>query len=164
MQKVTILGARLSSNPETKTVQNTQGINGIVNATVNAKQFYVVDALLMKGLTPVVKSQLVWADENGKFAVSCEDFDKYNKGKELNGQLTRFSDVPEYEVDGKKFTHVELLVMEGQDEAAIVGNFIKRQTGSTGGGNGSDAPKIGLNTSGVGNQQTGPKEKAEEKK
>ena len=127
MSKVRIIGARLSSNPETAVIQHEQGINGVVNTTTNGKLFYVVDALVMKGTLPIVKSQMFWADNNGRFALSAGDYNKFNAGKEIDGGLVRFEDVPPYQVDGKTYTHVELLVFEGQENAQVVGAYIKRQ-------------------------------------
>lgn len=156
MNKVRILGARLSTNPDTKKVNHEQGLAGFVNATENGKLFYVVDCMVHKGIVPVRKSQLVWADDNGRFPVSVEDYNTYSRGQELQGKLVTFNDMPEYEVDGKKFTHVELLVMDGQDEATIANNWAKRQIAQNGGESGErgNGTKLGLNTTGIGKAVT----------
>jgi len=132
MSKVRILGARLSSNPQTATVQHPQGINGVVNATTNGKLFYVADAVIMKGMNPIKKSTSIWANEQSQFAFSMEEYNAYNKDTVVEGQLQRFEDVPPYTVPDsagvlRTYTHVELLVLEGENPNTVVGNWIKRQ-------------------------------------
>lgn len=148
MSKVRILGARLSTNPETLLQEHTQGLNGMVNKTVNDKLFYVVAAQFMVGLTPVVKSQIVWADANNKFALSIPEYNEAYSGKEVEGKLVTFNDVPAYTVEGKEFTHVTLPVFEGQSEATIVSAWIKRQQSATN-PLGAEGATPSLNTSAV---------------
>lgn len=128
MSKVRNLGARLSSNPETKVVTNAQGLNGQVNVTENGKQFYVADCLIAQGAKPIKKSVIIWADDNGRFPLSVAEYNEYMKGEVSEGRLVRFDDVTPYEVEGKTFTHVTLLVMDGESEATVISTFAKRQT------------------------------------
>lgn len=126
MGKVRIIGARLSSNPTTKVSDHEQGLNGQINETVNNKLFYVVDAMVLKGLTPVVKSQMVWADDNGRFAISAADYNEFNAGLTVDGKLVRFEGLTPYDVDGVMYDHAELLVLDGQSESDVINAFVKR--------------------------------------
>jgi hypothetical protein len=126
MATVILKGARLSNNPETKTIANEQGVNGLVNVTSNGKQFYQTDVTLLNGLTPVNKTHTVWADDNGKFPVSVAEYNEMYKGEKTQGKLVRFDEIPTYEVEGKEFNHVTLLVMEGESESAVIAGWIKR--------------------------------------
>lgn len=148
MSKVILKGARLSNNPNTKTIANEQGVNGLVNVTENGKQFYQADAMILDGLTPVVKTTTIWANEDGKFPLSVAEYNEYMKGQSTTGSLVRFDDVPVYNVEGNLFTHVKLLVLEGESESAVCAAFIKRQQATTA------APK----TSGIVTKAAAPKD------
>lgn len=128
MSEVINLGARLSSNPETKVVSHVQGANGQVNETTNGKQFYVADCLIALGAKPVKKSISIWANDKGQFDLSVAEYNKYMKDKVSEGKLVRFDDLTPYEVDGNTFTHATLLVMAGESEATILTSFVKRQS------------------------------------
>lgn len=132
MSKVRLLGARLSSNPETKKVAHEQGLAGVVNVTNTGKLFYVTEALILKGMTPIVKSTMVWANDNNRFALSADDYNSLIKGEISEGELERFDDVPSYDVDGKTYTHVELLVMKGQRSVDVRDSWVKGQLNRNG--------------------------------
>jgi hypothetical protein len=146
MAKVIILGARLSTNPATAKIEHPQGLNGICNVTGSGKKFYVVDATVLKGTVPVTKSTIVWADANGRFPLSVEDYNKYNQGSMEEGELVKFENLAPYKVDGKEYTNVTLLVMKGQKESDVLNDFVKRQINSgsrstsTGAGKGAATP------------------------
>jgi hypothetical protein len=127
MSKVILKGARLSNNPNTGTIANAQGVNGLVNVTVNDKQFYQADALVMDGLTPIIKTTSIWADENGKFPLSVAEYNEYMKGETTEGEVVRFDDVKPYEIDGKTYTHVKLLVLKSESPVDVINAYAKRQ-------------------------------------
>lgn len=156
MSKVVILGSRLSNNPDTERVPNEQGVGGFVNQTVNGKLFYITDAMILKGLAPVVKSQMIWADDNGKFAISAEDYDLYNKGQVVEGKLQHFTaedgllpfEVADSKGDMKKYDYADLLVVEGQTSAAVLKAFNARTVQNQGSATPIAKPNTG--TSGLG--------------
>lgn len=153
MSKVIIKNARLSSNPNTATIANAQGINGMVNVTTNGKLFYVVDAIVMDGMNPIKKSSTVWADDNGNFALSAEEYTALFGGTSTEGELMTFDDVPEYTVADskgveKKYTHVRLLVLQGEVPAKVVSAWITRNQQQ------AKAKKPLVNTSGIGSEES----------
>lgn len=127
MSKVILKGARLSNNPKTATIANEQGVGGLVNVTINGKLFYQADAVVLNGLTPVVKTVSIWADDNGKFKLSVAEYNEMLKGEVTSGKLVRFDDIPSYDVEGKTYTHVTLLVMDTESETDVINSYMKRQ-------------------------------------
>ena len=131
MAKVIIKTPRLSSNPNTKLVKHEQGVNGMVNTTTNGKLFFVVDCILLDGMNPVKKSTTIWADDDGKFAISATDYAVMFGDSVTEGELVTFDDVPEYAVENskgetKKYTYVRLLVLQGEQPAKVVSAWITR--------------------------------------
>ncbi len=108
-------------------VAHEQGVNGLVNKTSTGKLFMVLPYLTIQGGVPVSKSRTIWADANGRFATSAEEYNSYFAGSKLEGKIVRFDDIPEYEVEGKKFTHVNLLVLEGETETSVLASFLRTQ-------------------------------------
>lgn len=131
MARVIIGTPRLSSNPNTGLIDHAQGINGKVNTTTNGKLFFVVDCILLDGMNPVRKSSTIWADDNGKFALSAEDYTAMFSRTETQGELVTFDSVPEYSVEDskgvvRKYDYVRLLVLEGEDASKVVSKWIDR--------------------------------------
>ena len=136
MAKVVIKGARLSSNPETKVVGHDQGLAGKVNSTQNGKLFYVAECIVMAGMNAVKKSATIWADDNGRFALSVDEYNKLFAGETTNGELVTFDDVPSYQVENsngemKTYTHVKLLVLDGEKDIDVLNAWAKRQANQT---------------------------------
>lgn len=127
MSKVILKGARLSNNPTTATIACAQGLNGVVNVTTNGKLFYQADALVMDGLTPIVRTTTIWANEDGKFPLSIADYNVYMKGETTEGDIVRFDDVAPYEIDGKTFTHVRLLVLKNESPVDVLNAYARRR-------------------------------------
>lgn len=137
MSRIKLLGARLSSNPETEKVAHEQGVGGLVNRTTTGKLFYVVAAMVMDGMNPIVKSRNIWANDNGLFAISAADYDTFNKGQSAEGVLQRFDDVQPYQVDGKTYNHVKLLVFEDENPIDVINAWTRTQANrGTNAGNG----------------------------
>ncbi len=72
--QVKLLGARLSSNPDTGVTTHLQGVNGSVNITGTGKKFFVIDYQYMKAGLIAKKGIMVWADDNDKFITSAADY------------------------------------------------------------------------------------------
>ena len=141
MSKVRLLGARLSENPATIVISHPQGVNGLVNKTGTGKLFYVVSTMAMDGMNPVVKSRMVWANDNSIFALSGDDYNSFNKGVEVEGELQRFDDVKPYKIEDRVFTHVKLLVFKGENPIDVIREWENSQANRAT-GNGIITPPV----------------------
>lgn len=138
---VKLLGARLSTNPETQVIAHADGVKGQCNVTKNGKKFYIVDYRYMQGGLFSKKAIIMWSDDNGQFPVPASEYNE-NKGLEQTATLVRFGreeGVTPYEIDGKFVDNVTLLIFEDQDTLSVFNSWKKGQEnringGSNGGG------------------------------
>lgn len=141
--QVKLLGARLSTNPETKVIAHADGVNGQCNVTTNGKKFYVVDYRYMQGGLFSKKAIVMWSDDNGQFPVPASEYND-SKGLEQTATLVRFGreeGVIPYEIDGKFVDNVTLLIFEDQDTLSVFNSWKKGQENRL-----TAAPKTVVNT------------------
>jgi len=128
LQKIRFIGARLSTNPDTAVVQHEQGVKGSVNATQTGKLFFVLDYRGTHDRKLMTKSVLVWADDNGKFDSSGDDYNSMLETGDLDFEGTVMTlnkedhGILPYTVDGKTFDYVTMFI---ENEPEAVANAVK---------------------------------------
>lgn len=127
LKTIRFIGARLSTNPDTKVVQHPQGVKGNVNITQKGKMFFVLDYRGVDGQRALTKSILVWADDNGRFDTSGDDYNEMLKTGDLDFEgyvmtLTKEDGILPYTVEGKTFDYVKRFIA---NEPEAVANAVK---------------------------------------